>query len=99
MPVPIPGPEVGSDSLKVKFLMIFGRPKTGFFDQISGPPGTFPQFPLATNHAEIKFDSINYCVVGSHRGSGEAVYLESPGISPRGNRLPSGNLRDFILRT
>ena len=39
------------------------------------------------------------CVVGSHRGSGEAVYLESPGISPRGNRLPSGNPRDFILRS
>ena len=31
MPVPIPGPEVGSDSLKVEFLPIFGRPKTGFF--------------------------------------------------------------------
>ena len=52
MPVPIPGPKVGSDSQKVKFLPIFGRPKTGFFDQISGVRGTFPQFPLATNHAE-----------------------------------------------
>ena len=31
MPVPIPGSKVRSDSLKVKFLMIFGRPKTGFF--------------------------------------------------------------------
>ena len=51
MPVPIPGPEVRSDSLKVKFLMIFGRPKTGFFDKISGAPGYIPQFPLATNHA------------------------------------------------
>ena len=47
MPVPIPGPEVGSDSLKVKFLMIFGRPKTGFFDQISGVPGYIPQIPAS----------------------------------------------------
>ena len=37
MPVPIPGPEVGSDSLKVKFLMIFGRPKIGFFGTFAGP--------------------------------------------------------------
>ena len=51
MPVPIPGPEVVSDSQKVKFLMIFGRPKTGFLEQFPGPRGTFPQFPLATNHA------------------------------------------------
>ena len=48
MPVPIPGPEVGSDSQKVKFLMIFGRPKTGFLDQISGVPGPFPQYPLCS---------------------------------------------------
>ena len=51
MPVPIPGPEVGSDSLKVKFLMISGRPKTGFLDQFRVFWGTFPQFPLATDHA------------------------------------------------
>ena len=51
MPVPIPGPEVGSDSLKVKFLMISGRLKIGFFGTFLGPRGTFPQFPLATNHA------------------------------------------------
>ena len=31
MPVPIPGPKVRSDSQKVKFLMIFGRPKTCIF--------------------------------------------------------------------
>ena len=48
MPVPIPGSKVGSDNQKVKFLTISGRPKTGFFDQISGVPG---RAPLATNHA------------------------------------------------
>ncbi len=53
MPVPIPGSKVGSDSQKVKFLTISGRPKTGIFGQISGVPGPFPQFPLATNHAAI----------------------------------------------
>ena len=47
MPVLIPGPEVGSDSLKVKFLMIFGRPKTGFFEQISGAPGYIPPIPAS----------------------------------------------------
>ena len=47
MPVPIPGPEVGSDSLKVKFLMIFGRPKTGFLEQISGAPGYIPPIPAS----------------------------------------------------
>ncbi len=51
MPVPIPVSKVGSDSQKDKFLTISGRPKTGFFDKISGVPGPFPQFPLATNHA------------------------------------------------
>ena len=30
MPVPIPGSKVGSDNQKVKFLTIFGRPKTCF---------------------------------------------------------------------
>ena len=50
MPVPIPGSKVGSDNQKIKFLTIFGRPKTRFFDQISGVPG---RAPLATNHAGI----------------------------------------------
>ena len=53
MPVLILGSKVGSDSLKVKFLMIFGRPKIGFFGTFPGPRGTFPQFPLATNHAAL----------------------------------------------
>ena len=52
MPVPIPGPKGRSDSQKVEFLTISGRAKIRFFDQISGVPGLFPQFPLATNHAE-----------------------------------------------
>ena len=47
MPVPILGPEVGSDSQKVKFLMMFGRPKTGFFDQISGALGYIPPIPAS----------------------------------------------------
>ena len=47
MPVPIPGPEVKSDSLKVKFLTIFGRPKTGFFGEISGAPGYIPPIPAS----------------------------------------------------
>ena len=52
MPVPIPGSNVGSDTQKVKFLTIFGRPKTGIFDKISGVPG---RAPLATNHATKAF--------------------------------------------
>jgi hypothetical protein len=39
MPVPIPGLKVGSDNQKVKFLTIFGRPKTGFFRRFRGVPG------------------------------------------------------------
>ena len=42
MPVPIPGPEVGSDSLKVKFLMISGRPKNWVFGTFPGPRDTAP---------------------------------------------------------
>ena len=51
MPVPIPVSKVGSDSLKVKFLTISGRPKTRFSDQISAEFRNFPQFPDDTNHA------------------------------------------------
>ena len=39
MPVPIPGLKVGSDGKKVKFLTIFGRPKTGIFRRFRGVPG------------------------------------------------------------
>ena len=39
MPVPIPGLKVGSDSQKVKFLTIFGRPKTGIFRRFRGVLG------------------------------------------------------------
>ena len=59
MPVLIPGSKVWSDIKKVKFLTIFDRPKTGFFDQISGVPGPFPQFPLATNHAALAILSVS----------------------------------------
>ena len=48
MPVPIPGLKVGSDNQKVKFLTIFGRPKTGIFREFRGVPG---RAPLAGNHA------------------------------------------------
>ena len=36
MPVPIPGSKVRSDNQKVKFLTIFGRPKTGIFRRFRG---------------------------------------------------------------
>ncbi len=39
MPVPIPGLKVGSDNQKVKFLTIFGRPKTGIFRRFRGVLG------------------------------------------------------------
>ena len=47
MPVLIPGSKVGSDTLKVKILMIFGRPKIGFFGYISGAPGYIPPIPAS----------------------------------------------------
>ena len=53
MPVPIPVSKVGSDSQKVKFSTISGRPNTGFFGKISAKFRNFPQFPLATNHAAL----------------------------------------------
>ena len=45
MPVPIPGSKVGSDSQKVKFLTIFGRPKTRIFREFRGVPGQAPLVP------------------------------------------------------
>ena len=48
MPVPILGLKDWSDNQKVKFLTIFGRPKTGIFREFGGVPG---RAPLATNHA------------------------------------------------
>ena len=39
MPVPIPGLKVWSDNQKVKFLTIFGRPKTGIFRRFRGVRG------------------------------------------------------------
>ena len=55
MPVPIPGSKVGSDNQKVKFLSIFGRPKTRSFDKISGVLG---RAPLATNHAALRYAEV-----------------------------------------
>jgi hypothetical protein len=49
MPVPIPGLKGRSDTRKVNFLMIYGRPKTTIFRRFRGVPGWAP---LATNHAE-----------------------------------------------
>ena len=39
MPVPIPGSKVRSDNQKVKFLTIFGRPKTGIFRHLGKKRG------------------------------------------------------------
>ena len=39
MPMPIPGLKVGSDNQKVKFLTIFGRPKTAIFERFRGVTG------------------------------------------------------------
>ena len=68
MPVLIPGPEVGSDSLKVKFLMIFGRPKTGFFGQISGAPGYIP--PIPASYQPRSSTRVEFEVRRSQHGAG-----------------------------
>ena len=67
MPVPILGSKVRSDTLKVKFLTIFGRPKTGFFHGFRGVPG---RAPLATNHAVKTFEAIGS---GLAKGGGEGL--------------------------
>ena len=110
MPVPIPGSKVGSDTQKVKFLTISGRPKTGIFGQISGVPGPFPQFPLATNHAvrlgwgceaEAVRLSLRFaaeaasCVVGSQRGLVKGVLTGDPPESPGGKPFTPGNPPGF----
>jgi hypothetical protein len=64
MPVPIPGSKVGSDNQKVKFLTIFGWPKTGFFREFRGVPG---RAPLATNHAVVKSGRVWQSLVESSR--------------------------------
>ena len=60
MPVPNPGPKVGSDSLKVKFLMIFGRPKTRFFGQISGAPGYISPIPASYQPRRFNFGPLDH---------------------------------------
>ena len=77
MPVPIPGPEVESDRQKVKFLLIFGRPKTGFFGQISGAPGYIPPIPASyqprsTRTAGPTSDCL-LCLVGWFIGLDEKI--------------------------
>ena len=84
MPVSIPGPEVGSDSLKVKFLIISVGRKPGFLAKFPGPGGTFPQFPLATNHA------VETAVVPSPRWS-PARTLTPRQLKPRRGNCNRGN--------
>ena len=83
MPVPIPGSKVGSDSQKVKFLTISGRPKTRFFDKISGVPG---RAPLATNHAAKTCETLflqasSSCAsgLGGPLGAGSGLGVNSTG--------------------
>ncbi len=77
MPVPIPGLKVGSDNQKVKFLTIFGRPKTGIF---RGVPG---RAPLATNHAALPVDrrdaGLHGGLVPVWEGAGNCLLYPSDG--------------------
>ena len=84
MPVPFPVSKVWSDNQKVKFLTIFGRPKTRFSDKISAEFRNFPQFPLATNHADYP----GRAPPGLSPGSSPEV---SPGV-PQGCPPGSGSV-------
>ena len=90
MPVPIPGSKVGSDNQIVKFLTIFGRPKTSFFDKISGVPG---QAPLATNHAVLIIASQQlYRIPGVSARAPEVVAAAAEalgGLGPAGAKCPT----------
>ena len=86
MTVPIPGSKVRSDSQKVKFSTIFGRPKTCFFDQISGVPG---RAPLATNHAGR---SVRVSPHPGGRGQDGIVSGTFPGFLPKQPLLSSRSL-------
>ena len=69
MPVPIPGPKVGYDSQKVKFFMIFGRPKTGIFQRFRGvpakliinnvPKGSYVEAPYERPHCAPALRSVS----------------------------------------
>ena len=69
MPVPIPGLKVGSDKQKVKFLTIFGRPKTGIFRRFRGVPGGPNPLDMDTLAARTSmlFGSIAYRPAASPR--------------------------------
>ena len=71
MPVPIPGPEVRSDSLKVEFLPIFGRPKTVFFWVYFRGPGVHSPYSrwLPITRTGLKVLCIVQVVVFSPRQS------------------------------
>ena len=77
MPVPIPGPEDGSDSLKVKILTIFGRPKTGFFDKISGAPGYIPPIPASYQPRSVGMPRVTAVRDGLAHGSPAARLTDS----------------------
>ena len=53
MPVPISGLKVGSDTEKVKFVTIFGRPKTGVFRRFRSVPGGPKALDMDTLTARI----------------------------------------------
>ena len=78
MPVPIPGSKVGSDSLKVKFLMIFGRPKTGFFGRFPVTTTTPSIATLAKHFPSAKANALPDALQGQaaalapRRNSGDA---------------------------
>ena len=59
MPVKIPGLKVGSDTLEVKFLRIFGRPKNQMLGNNSGVPD---RAPLATKQAEMNIPATPHLV-------------------------------------
>ena len=66
MPVPILGSKVMSDNQKVKFLTIFGRPKTGIFRRFRGVPGGPKTLDMDTLAARRSPTHLFYCIV-EHR--------------------------------
>ena len=105
MPVPIPGLKVGSDNQKVKFLTIFGRPKTGIFRRFRGVPGgpnalDMDTMAARTQRSEPGCQGPNKTAWLVVSGVGKrGPHGNHPGDHPGENRLPPGNPRDFILRS
>ena len=79
MPVPIPGLKVGSDSQKVKFLTIFGRPKTGIFREFRGVPGRAPLATRRLTGHQVHRNQIDNRGPPSGGTSGDQVRLAAPG--------------------